>query len=111
MTDPRHPAVATLLDQIEQEMRQLDLWTGQPPEAAAFSSTTPFFADCMGFEQWLQWVLVARFRALIDGALPLPSRCQIAPMAEESLRHLQYDLSLLFALLHELDALFESPGP
>lgn len=106
MTDPRSLPLSQMLDEIEAELRLLGCWSGQPPDEQAFTSSMPFFADRMRFEEWLQWVLVARFRALIDGALPLPERCQIAPMAEEALQLPDQDPSRLLALLHELDALF-----
>ncbi len=97
-----------MLDDIEQELRLLGSWSGHPPDQQAFTSSVPFFADRMRFEEWLQWVLVARLRALLDGGLPLPTRCQIAPMAEETLLIPDQDLSRLLALLHELDALFDN---
>lgn len=106
MTDPRTPEILRLLDGIEQALRDLGVWSAQPPDAHAFASTMPFFADRMPFEQWLQWVLVARFRALLEGNLPLPANCQIAPMAEQSLTHITQDLSELMALLNALDAQF-----
>lgn len=106
MSDPRTLILSRMLDDIEAELRLLGSWSGQPPDQHAFTSNIPFFADRMSFEEWLQWVLVARFRALIDGALPLPERCQIAPMAEEALKLADQDLSRLLALLQELDALF-----
>lgn len=106
MADPRSLALTRMLDDIEAELRLIGYWSGQPPDEHAFASSMPFFADRMRFEEWLQWVLVARFRALIDGALPLPERCQIAPMAEEALKLADQDISRLLALLHELDALF-----
>lgn len=106
MADPRTLALTRMLDDIEAELRLIGYWSGQPPDEQAFASSMPFFADRMRFEEWLQWVLLARFRALIDGALPLPERCQIAPMAEEALQRADQDLSRLLALLHELDALF-----
>ena len=106
MSDPRALPLSRVLEEIEAELRLLGCWSGQPPDEQAFTSSMPFFADRMSFEEWLQWVLVARFRALIDGALPLPERCQIAPMAEEALKLPGQDLSHLLGLLHELDALF-----
>ena len=110
MTDPRTSSLAALLDDIERELRHLGSWSGQPPPQSAFASTMPFFADQMEFDTWLQWVLVARFRALIEGALPLPERCQIAPMAEESLKHIEQDTRSLIELLHQLDAMFADPA-
>lgn len=113
---PRHQASAytPLLDalsQIEAELRRLGVWSGQPPPDDAFASEMPFCADTMAFEVWLQWVLVARFRALAEGNHGLPERCQITPMAEESLRHADFDTQRLLQLLAALDRLFEpSPG-
>jgi uncharacterized protein YqcC (DUF446 family) len=107
MTDPRHHLLLQLLNEIEVELRQLGVWSTQPPPQQAFLSTTPFFADQMAFEQWLQWVMLARFRALIDGDLPLPESCQIAPMAEESLSHLSRDTRHLVTLLASFDAQFD----
>jgi uncharacterized protein YqcC (DUF446 family) len=53
-------------------------------------------------------VLLPRFRALIEGDLPLPQRCQIAPMGEQALLHVEQDISSLVALLHKLDDLFDN---
>ncbi|MFN3713807.1 MAG: YqcC family protein [Alcanivoracaceae bacterium] len=106
MTDPRRDLLLQLLSEIEAELRELGVWSTQAPAQQAFMSTTPFFADRMAFEQWLQWVMVARFRALIEGDLPLPETCQIAPMAEQALSHLPHDVSQLISLLASFDAQF-----
>ena len=111
MTDQRRDELSRLLNDIEQALRALNLWSSTPPPPRAFASTLPFFADCMSFEQWLQWVLVARFRALLEGNLPLPTRCQIAPMAEQSMDHTGQDLAALMTLLTALDALFDDAAP
>jgi uncharacterized protein YqcC (DUF446 family) len=107
MIDPRRDRLVQLLNEIEQELRALEAWSSQPPAQHAFKSSAPFFADRMPFEQWLQWVMVARFRALIEGELQLPENCQIAPMAEESLSHLSGDVSTLIRLLTAFDAQFD----
>lgn len=100
------PALPLLLDQIETELRQLGCWSSQPPAASAFASQVPFCSDKMRFDQWLQWLFLPRFRALIEGGLPLPERCHITPMAEQALFHLEQDISSLLAVLNELDGLF-----
>ena len=107
MSKPDSALLDTLLADIEQELKALALWTTQPPPADAFDSTMPFFADRMDFDQWLQWVFLARFRALLDGAHPLPDKCDIAPMAEEALRDVQADLAPLLELLRTFDSQFE----
>ncbi len=73
----------SLLDEIEEEMRRLDVWSDVPPDATAFDSQLPFFLDTMPLDQWVQWVFVARFRALLDGNLALPAQCGVAPVLEE----------------------------
>jgi uncharacterized protein YqcC (DUF446 family) len=71
------------LNAIEAEMRCLGLWREMPPAPAAFESEVPFFLDTMALHEWMQWVFVARFRALLDGGFPLPDRCAVAPVLQE----------------------------
>lgn len=112
MTKPNRPALTRLLNAIEEEMKSLSLWESQPPAAHVFESQLPFFADRMDFHQWLQWVFIARFRALIDGGHPMPSQCQIAPMAEEALKNIKgrqkRDPRGLLTLIRAFDEVF--PG-
>lgn len=92
---------------IEAEMQRLGLWKTTPPTAAAFDSETPFFADTMDFENWLQWVLLQRFDALLDTGAALPASCSIAPMAEHLWKEQGGERTPLLALLEQLDALFD----
>lgn len=91
---------------MQGELERLDLWETVPPEPRAFQSTTPFFADTMKFTQWLQWVFIARFRALLAGGHDLPAQCDVAPLAEESLRDLEADTDSLVRLIHDFDGYF-----
>ena len=104
---PQYAPLLSVLTRIETELRQLGVWSEQPPSADALASEMPFCADTMAFEVWLQWVLVARFRALAEGHHALPARCQITPMAEECLRQADFDTQRLLQLLAQLDQLFE----
>ncbi|MBZ2189188.1 YqcC family protein [Alcanivorax sp. JB21] len=85
MADTLRTDLLALLDDLEQELRRLGYWQGTPPAPEAFLSTTPFSADTMAFTEWLQWVFVARFRALVVGGHPLPGACDVRPMAEQAL--------------------------
>lgn len=105
MTDTR-PRLTALLDAMQSELERLGLWETLPPEPAAFESATPFFADTMRFTQWLQWVFIARFRALLTAGLPLPAQCDVAPLAEETLRDLDKPTDALVTLLREFDRHF-----
>ena len=106
MPTPDPQQLHQLLNDIEAELQQLELWTSAPPPASAFDSTMPFFADRMAFEQWLQWVFIARFRALLDGARALPDQCNVAPMAEEALKPHAGKTAVLIALLEKFDQQF-----
>ena len=105
MTDNRDRLDA-LLDDMQAELNRLDLWETTPPDPKAFQSETPFFADTMKFTQWLQWVFIARFRALLAGDHELPAQCDVAPLAEESLRDLNADTDPLVELIREFDDYF-----
>ena len=105
MTDSR-TRLTLLLDQMQAELTRLSLWETLPPEPAAFESATPFFADTMDFTQWLQWVFIARFRALLSASHPLPAQCDVAPLAEEALKGLDQPTDTLLALIREFDEHF-----
>ncbi|MEZ5511380.1 MAG: YqcC family protein [Gammaproteobacteria bacterium] len=97
----------SLLQQMEDSMRAISLWEGVSPPATAFASELPFCVDTLRFSQWLQWVFIARFRALLEGNLPLPVNCNIATMAEEAFRDMA-ETEMLLGLLRQFDALFDS---
>lgn len=78
--------VAEQLLLIEAEMRRLDLWAATAPSPEALASTEPFCVDTLSLPEWLQFVFLPRMRQLIEGEMPLPRQCGIAPMAEEYFR-------------------------
>ncbi|EKF75471.1 hypothetical protein A11A3_03904 [Alcanivorax hongdengensis A-11-3] len=95
--------LAGLLDDLQTELDQQGLWESMPPAPSAFDSQTPFFADTMAFTQWLQWVFIARFRAILDAQHPLPGQCDVAPMAEEALKEMDQETTQIIALLKQFD--------
>ncbi|MED5388430.1 MAG: YqcC family protein [Pseudomonadota bacterium] len=95
--------LAGLLDDLQAELDQQGLWETHPPSPTAFDSSTPFFADTMDFSQWLQWVFIARFRAILDANHPLPGQCDVAPMAEEALKEMDADITEVINLLKQFD--------
>lgn len=96
-------ALLALLNDLQQELKKQALWDSQPPAAEAFQSETPFHADTMDFSQWLQWVFVQRFRAILEADGPLPQQCDVTPMAEEALKGMEQDTSGLINLLQQFD--------
>ncbi|MCG8393159.1 MAG: YqcC family protein [Pseudomonadales bacterium] len=99
----RRAQLISLLDDLQDELDQQGLWETQPPPPTAFDSATPFFADTMDFSQWLQWVFIARFRAILEADHPLPGQCDVAPMAEEALKEMDEDVTEIINLLKQFD--------
>lgn len=97
--------IAELLRAIEAELRRIELWEETPPPPAALASTAPFCYDTLAFHQWLQWIMLARLRALLDAGAALPTGSSIHPLAEHSFADLQCDTGRLLQLIGELDRL------
>ncbi|MEO1750512.1 YqcC family protein [Thiofaba sp. EF100] len=72
------------LDAIETAMRGLGLWSLEPPSAEALASQTPFAADTMPLQMWLQWIFLPRMRETIRLGLRPPAACNIHPFAAHS---------------------------
>ncbi|WP_226648471.1 YqcC family protein [Microbulbifer variabilis] len=75
--------VADQLLQLEAELRRMALWQEEIPTAEALASTEPFCVDTLTLPQWLQFIFLPRMHQLIEGEMPLPRQCGIAPIAEE----------------------------
>lgn len=95
-----------LLVQIEAELKRLDWWQTAIPSDAALASEQPFAVDSLSFEQWLQFIFIPRFHALLDAKATLPQQCAILGMAEESWKHQESYPKELLQLLAEFDAQF-----
>lgn len=108
-TDTRHSQVASLLIDLEMELRRLQWWQAQRPSAEALASTVPFCVDTLSFDQWLQFVFLPTLQQMIELGMALPSNCQITPMAEEFVRssadHSTQSAEPLLAALTALDRL------
>ncbi|MGB3620067.1 MAG: YqcC family protein [Ketobacter sp.] len=100
----------SIIKNLETELKALDLWEATMPPAQAFESEIPFFHDTMQFHQWLQWVFIARFRAIIEGEHELPARCDIAPMAEEYFKTKALYADPVIGLLRRFDQQFSATG-
>lgn len=98
-------AIASLLIDIENELRSLRLWTSGSLPAKALASTQPFAVDTMTFPQWLQFIFLPRMQTLIAHQSPLPSISNIAPMAEHYFASLHLHSAPLIQHLRNIDAL------
>jgi len=96
----------TLLVQIEQLshlMKQVELWSSQPPAHHKLESQFPFCADTLAFEEWLQFVFIPKITQVIEHKLTLPHAPQIANMAEQVFQERQAEVSQVIEQLKRLD--------
>jgi len=93
------------MDALEQEMRQIALWSKDAPPITAMASRTPFCYDTLMFWQWLQWILIPRIRLILADGTTLPTTSDIAPLAEVEFRRLSQDSSRLLELIRVFDRL------
>jgi uncharacterized protein YqcC (DUF446 family) len=91
------------LQALAQDLKDLELWQEQAPPPEHLASQQPFCIDTLTFSQWLQFVFLNRMQALVDGQLPLPAQCGIAPMAEEYFKPMALDASVLIQRLETID--------
>ena len=95
--------VASLLIDLEAELRQLGLWQTEAPSAEALASQEPFCIDTLSFPQWLQFVFIERLTSMIAEESPLPTGSRIVPMAEEYFRSRELPVLALLRVLQALD--------
>lgn len=100
--------VAILLIDLEAALRNLSCWDASPPSMQAMQSEEPFCIDMMEFYQWLQWVFIPRiYNALTSGA-SLPTRCSIAPMAEEWAKSRAFSAREIIQVLEKIDVVLST---
>lgn len=104
----RHQQLHQLLLEIEAEMRAWSLWSAAAPSAEAMASQQPFCVDTMGFWEWVQWLMLPRFRAMVEAGQPLPNSSNIAPMVEQALLHSGVKSSKLLEYFQALDQLLSA---
>ena len=108
-THRRYAEIEAQIQHIELMMQELSLYASERPDASAFESTAPFCYDTMAFLEWLQWVMFPKTRELIAKQLPLPTFCEIHPLAEEEFKLYEENTDELLAEIHKLDELFNVP--
>lgn len=95
--------VVFLLKELEFTLQRLQLWQEEAPSAAALASTQPFALDTLEFHQWLQFILLERFRVMLTVGEPLPTAVAIYPMAMEVYKEQTGKYALLLDVLARLD--------
>lgn len=95
--------LSLLLDRVETEMKAVSMWGDAKPAPTSFQSELPFFYDTMSFEEWVQWVYIARFREMIKASQLLPQNSDVSPMAEESFKGWGQRCEGVIAALRDFD--------
>ena len=99
----RHQQIAGTLAAITAQMQETELWQSEPPSKAKLASKLPFCVDTLTFSQWLQWVMFPKFFVIIETKATLPSKSNMAVMAEQAYKAESADTTELLALIKQLD--------
>lgn len=102
-------SISGIADRLEAELRRLGAWsnTPLPPERMQFSRA--FGGDTMAFEQWIQFVLVARLREIAATGGPLPPSSQLRAYAVREFDGREDQMAALIDLLGAVDDLCPPP--
>ncbi len=103
--DASREALPGQMAAVGQALVELRLHSTTAPSPDAFASVQPFCVDTMTFPEWVQFVFLPKLEGMLDGGEPMPSWCDVAPMAEEYFRHLEQDGQLLIEALRRVDEL------
>ena len=108
---PDQDQLVQQLNQLEAELSEAGLWSQTPPDPEAMNSIQPFAYDTLTLPQWLQWIFIARMRALLDANAALPENCNIHSYAEEWFRREDIQADAILKIIAELDELLGGPPP
>jgi len=100
-----HRQLANELLTLEASLRHLALWHSAAPSPLALASTTPFACDTLLFTEWLQFIFIPRLSELTQTGAPLPTNCDVTPMAEEYFRSSNQHCPAVLAALTRIDRL------
>lgn len=106
MQEITYEQLGQLLDKLTKSMQLVGSWSDTPPPPSAFLSNEPFCIDTMSFDQWLQYVFIGRFRAMINNQVQLPTEMSLVPMAEEVYKAEITKNQPVIDVLAEFDSLF-----
>ncbi|WAJ69103.1 YqcC family protein [Catenovulum adriaticum] len=98
--------LSVLLRDLEQVLKQLDLWQVNRPSQSALTSTQPFCIDTLDFHQWLQFIFIERMQAILNSKQSLPPNLCLMPIAEEVYKDADFNPKPLYLVLTQIDNLF-----
>lgn len=103
----KYVQVADKLDEIRTELEKLGLWDIDRPDDEAFTTDIPFNMNTMEFHEWLRFVLIETFSAVLESRAPLPENVKIFPYATEVYRNRITEYKGLLKAIYNFDRLFE----
>ena len=92
-----------LLETLTCELKLLNLWQTHQPSSVELSSSAPFCCDTLTFEQWLQFIFIAKITIMINQQQSLPTKISLTPMAEEAFKHLSVNTKPLLGIIQKID--------
>lgn len=100
-----HQQLLELLDDLELQLRLLNLWSSHHPGEAALNSDVPFCVDTLTFEQWLQFVFLPKMRTLLMQGGSLPQAACLLPVAEQVYSGQDQKIRELLLIIDRIDRL------
>jgi len=94
------------IDEIEAEMKRINMWRDRPLPPEAYNFHRAFAMDTMPFAHWLQFIFIPRVNQIIVSDEPLPQRSMVGAQA---VREFDGDdeASQLVSMLSAFDRLIE----
>jgi uncharacterized protein YqcC (DUF446 family) len=65
------------INEIEAEMKKIDLWQNEPLPAPQYDFKEAFGSDKMSFAQWLQFIFIPNVKKLLSTNGPWPPASQV----------------------------------
>ncbi|MEE1286936.1 MAG: YqcC family protein [Ruminobacter sp.] len=98
--------VLDILERLELELKNLNYWKNTELPLSYYNSMEPFFMDKMELHEWLQFVLIRKFREIIYCESRLPASCKVFPYAFEFYKNEKAKHMQLLKIINELDRCF-----
>jgi uncharacterized protein YqcC (DUF446 family) len=93
-----------LINQIEQELKNIGEWQEKQPDPKLFENMGAFGSHTMPFTTWLQFVLISNVRKIVLDRGTFPTSSAVATYAYRNFEDRKYEE--LNALLSKFDELF-----
>lgn len=107
----KYQQVQDLLEQLEAELKAVNLWQQQSPAPEALLSNQPFAVDTLDFHQWIQFIMIPRMQWLIAQRQPLPAQMAVSPMAVQVYKGQLKEHRQVIACLREIDTVVTGNDP